>query len=255
MGLFKKFLPDGWVEEEIPQEQPIPVKQEPAQTQKTISLSQSQHVNAQSYQPATHPVIEPVPQIAYAGGASSFTAISTAPDPEYLKFIDGFFEKENLPGMEYFEFRTSVRNMIEGGLPVKQAFENTFTVFKTMGVTKEKLIETNEHYQSRLKDLQNDFEGEANAIVTSKQAEFTKSSNLLTVNQNNLQKEEDKLRERLIQIETERKANDEELQKLQNGLNDITNAQELRKSKMVTANNYVIGIIADDEKAIQTFLK
>ena len=251
MGLFKKFLPEGWVDEEVPgavasskQASPVASKPAPIINLSSTPKEEVEVVDKQTFVPTA---------------TQSFSIINPdKPDPEYLKFIDDFLERENLPGVDYYEYKSAVREMIEGGTPVEQAFRNTFTALRATGLTVEKLlerlIETNSYYQGKLEGLQKDFEADADNLVSTEEGEVKKTSAQISDAQLKLIKEEADIQKRLVQIKEEREANEKSLQKVTSELDKVKNAQQTRKAKMGIANAFRIGVIKDDAQKIQIYL-
>lgn len=94
--------------------------------------------------------------------------------PTYTGKFDNVFdtiiEKENIPGPDVQELITSVREMQVNGLPEDMAYRNAFTAFKSMGLTKEKLIETSNYYLGVITNVNTDFQTN---IIGKKETELT----------------------------------------------------------------------------------
>jgi len=69
-------------------------------------------------------------------------------DPRSLEFIVQAIEKNNLPGFDYFEFKRAVTQLAEMKLDEATAHKSAFTTAATLGITKEKLIETAGYYRN-----------------------------------------------------------------------------------------------------------
>lgn len=69
-------------------------------------------------------------------------------DPRSLEFIAQAIEKNNLPGFDYFEFKRAVSQLAEMKLDEATAYKSAFTTASTLGITKEKLIETAAYYRN-----------------------------------------------------------------------------------------------------------
>ncbi len=251
-GFLSKIGLGDWVVEETPENIQPEVKEEPkAPTRSTMNLS-SQQVVPKVEQPVYQPKVD---STNVPSSASSFSAITFVPDPQYMKFIDEFFEKENLKGIDYAEYRAAVREMVTAGMPIGQAFVSAFISFKAMGTTKEYLLETNQHYQNRFHDLTKDFLTEADGIIGEAEGRYNSQKAITEKAIENLNKEEENLKARLIQIETERKTNSETLKALDEDFIKVKSAQDARKTKMEQHVSYVLGFIVEDANGIQNYLK
>lgn len=69
-------------------------------------------------------------------------------DPRSLEFIAQAIEKNNLPGFDYFEFKRAIAQLAEMKLDEATAHKSAFTTAATLGITKEKLLETAGYYRS-----------------------------------------------------------------------------------------------------------
>ena len=249
MGLFGKLLPDGWVSEESatpPEEVPQEKKVEPVMTQRsTIDLSspiplKKETVESKIAAPTANLGVIPMPG---------------KPDPEYIKSILAFLEEKNLEGIDYYEYSSAVREMIDSGTPVEQAFRNTYIAFKASGSTVDKLIDANLYYQKQLQGFQKDFFDDADSKIASKETEVKKMAGQISSTQISLQDEKTRISKRLLEIDEAYAKNETELVQLNTELEKVVNAQSLRKSKMATANDYCLAAINGDLENIKTFLK
>ncbi len=69
-------------------------------------------------------------------------------DSRSLEFIVQAIERNNLPGFDYFEFKRAVTQLAEMNLDQATAYKSAFTTAATLGITKEKLIETAGYYRN-----------------------------------------------------------------------------------------------------------
>lgn len=69
-------------------------------------------------------------------------------DERSLEFLANAVEKNNLPGFDYFEFKRAVVSLIQMKLDEATAHKSAFTTAATVGVTKEKLVETAAYYKN-----------------------------------------------------------------------------------------------------------
>ncbi len=69
-------------------------------------------------------------------------------DERSLEFLSNAVEKNNLPGFDYFEFKRAVMALEQMDLDEPTCFKSAFTTAATVGLTKEKLIETAGYYRN-----------------------------------------------------------------------------------------------------------
>ena len=79
-------------------------------------------------------------------------------DDRSLEFLAGAIEKNNLPGFDYFEFKRAVATLQQMQLDETMAHKSAFTTAATVGVTKEKLIETAGYYRNILQKEKEHFD-------------------------------------------------------------------------------------------------
>ncbi len=71
-------------------------------------------------------------------------------DPKSVEFLTQALERNNLPGFDYLEFKMAVRQLKSMNMPEETAFKSAFATATTVGLTKEKLLSSMEHYKQVL---------------------------------------------------------------------------------------------------------
>lgn len=95
-------------------------------------------------------------------GSSKSNELSGAEkSEEYVKHFDKLMEDANLPGPDFFEFIVALREMDSNAVPDNMKYKMTFSAFKAMGVTQEKLIQSGEQYLSIINQNALEFDKEA----------------------------------------------------------------------------------------------
>ncbi len=69
-------------------------------------------------------------------------------DERSLEFLADAIEKNNLPGFDYYEFKRAVVALMQMKLDEATAHKSAFATAATVGLTKEKLIETANYYKN-----------------------------------------------------------------------------------------------------------
>lgn len=83
-------------------------------------------------------------------------------DDRSLEFLAGAIEKHNLPGFDYFEFKRAVLALQQMNLDAPTAHKSAFTTAATVGITKEKLIETAGYYRNVIQKEKEQFDSALN---------------------------------------------------------------------------------------------
>ncbi len=89
-------------------------------------------------------------------------------DERSLDFLASAIEKNNLPGFDYYEFKRAVASLREMDLDEATAHKGAFATAATVGVTKEKLIETAGYYRDVVSKEKTQFDQALTAQTASK---------------------------------------------------------------------------------------
>ena len=98
-------------------------------------------------------------------------------DEKSVEFISNAIEKANLPGFDYLEFRVAVDNLKKMNLDEAIAYKSAFSTAATMGLTKEKLLETAAHYKAIVLKEKEQFDK-----ASTKQQDIKVGANLEQIN-------------------------------------------------------------------------
>ncbi len=99
-------------------------------------------------------------------------------DERSLASLIKALEKSNLEGFDYIEFKQSLGRLLAMNLDESTAFKSAFVTASTVGLTKEKLLKTAEHYKKVLFQEKQQFDQalqkQMEQRVESKRAEVEK---------------------------------------------------------------------------------
>lgn len=103
---------------------------------------------------------------------------TTGLDPKSIESLTTALEKSNLPGFDYLEFKLSLGRLAMMNLPEEMAYKSAFATASTVGLTKEKLLTTGQHYKKVLFDEKEQFNfalhGQMQKRVNNKKEEVEK---------------------------------------------------------------------------------
>ncbi|MCB9080339.1 MAG: hypothetical protein H6555_01365 [Lewinellaceae bacterium] len=71
-------------------------------------------------------------------------------DEKSMSFLTGALEKNNLPGFDYIEYKQALNTLSSMNMDEETAFRSAYATASTMGLTKEKLLKTADHYKKIL---------------------------------------------------------------------------------------------------------
>ena len=164
----------------------------------------------------------------------SLFAIRQGLDEKSVEFLTKALEKNNLPGFDYIEFKQSLGALAQmTSLDDMTSYRSAFATATTMGLTKEKLLATAEHYKKVLGNEKIQFDA-----ALQKQIEQRVSAKKLEV---------DKLRQQINEYQSKIK----ELEgKITQAQNTISQADDLIQGAMEKIESTKDGF----ESTLQTIL-
>lgn len=99
-------------------------------------------------------------------------------DGKSVEFLTKALSKNNLPGFDYLEFVQSLRALSEMKIDEATAIKSAFATASTVGLTKEKLIQSANHYKAVLAKEKDQFDvalqNQLSKRVKGKQSEVEK---------------------------------------------------------------------------------
>lgn len=99
-------------------------------------------------------------------------------DDKSVNFLTKALANNNLPGFDYLEFKQSLGALADLNMDEETAIKSAFATASTLGLTKEKLIKTAEHYKNILNTEKSQFDAalqkQIQQKVDSKQREVQK---------------------------------------------------------------------------------
>ena len=119
-------------------------------------------------------------------------------DERSVDFISKAIEKANLPGFDYVEFKQALSNIAKMNIDEAIAFKSAYGTAMTMGLTKEKLLETANHYKSIVSKEREQFD-----VASEKQKDLKIGDNLRQVDDMNKRILDNDLKIKQLQDEIE----------------------------------------------------
>ena len=139
-------------------------------------------------------------------------------DDRSLEFLANAIEKNNLPGFDYYEFKRAVVALAQMKLDEATAYKSAFTTAATVGVTKEKLIETANYYKTLVEKEKEQFdkalENQNTTKITARQDEVKRLRDQVERHKTEMARLQDEIAGYLNQIELGETAAKAEAEKL-----------------------------------------
>ncbi len=79
-------------------------------------------------------------------------------DEKSVEFLTNALEKNNLPGFDYLEFKLSLGRLAQMNMGEETTYKSAYVTATTVGLTKEKLLATAQHYKQVLVKEQEQFD-------------------------------------------------------------------------------------------------
>lgn len=140
-------------------------------------------------------------------------------DERSLDFLTQAIERNNLPGFDYLEFKRAVYQLKNMEMDEATAYKSAFTTASTLGLTKDKLIETAGYYRNLVEKEQTQFaqalENQQATKVTGKQNEVTRLRDQIERHKTEIARLQDELAGYLNQIDQAEASAKSEVEKLE----------------------------------------
>ena len=115
-------------------------------------------------------------------------------DDKSIGYLTNALSKSNLPGFDYLEFKQSLAALGSMNMDEETAIKSAYATASTLGLTKDKLLKTTEHYKKVLMNEKVQFDAalqkQINQRVHAKEAELEK-----------LKKQIDEYKSKIAQLE------------------------------------------------------
>jgi hypothetical protein len=169
------------------------------------------------------------------------SSTSGVPDEKFVQMLMKVIADNNLPGLDYFEFRQAVDALSTAQIDEKTKFTTTFIVYAQQGITKEVLISSIDKYSSLIKNEITQFDAELKTQL------------------------DEKVQSKLAQVEEKKKMIAELTREISDANSFILKAsqeaqQESMNLQMVEANfkksaEKVFGMLQGDKEKINNYIQ
>lgn len=181
-------------------------------------------------------------------GAPMVSLVPGQVDKDMLGILEEAILSSNLPGFDYIEFRDSLMRMQGVPMTEEQKFQAVYATAQSMGVTKQVLIDANDHYLKVIASKDAEFaqfiEGATKSKITSVEATVAKISE-------DIEAEANEIKRLTESIQSRRKQQDELNVQLLQAKQDIQNKQTAYEA----TRNAVVNNLTADRAKIDTYLK
>ena len=168
-------------------------------------------------------------------------------DEKSVKFLTSALEKNNLPGFDYIEYKQSLVALAGMSMEEETAFKSAYATASTLGLTKEKLLKTAEHYKKVLMNEKVQFDAalqkQVNQRVNNKLEELNK-----------LKKQIDDYKQKIAQLEKKIAQNQETIEKQDDVIQKAKEKIESTKDGFELTLQSLVNEIDKDINNINTYI-
>lgn len=179
--------------------------------------------------------------------ASTPTVSDGTPDQKFIDLLLKAIEANNMEGFDYLEYKNSLRSIVnvipDEGMRYKSAFE----MAKTMGLSKEKLIQSAEQYISILKNEDKKFK---DALENQKLKQVQGRGDQLAAVEKSILEKHQSIEKLNQEIDVAKK----QLDTMRNEINDAIVKIDMTNQQFVASYNLVYGQISEDIEKIKSNL-
>ena len=143
----------------------------------------------------------------------------------------------NLEGFDYLEFKNTLTSIIHVIEDESTRYRTAFEMAKTMGASKDTLLESIHHYVEVLKKEESKFKG---ALENQKQKQITSREEELKRLQDSVQEKESQIQKLTTEITDTRKKMDEKRAELQQAVDKIENTNTQFNASIQQVNDQLV---------------
>jgi len=173
--------------------------------------------------------------------------VPSSVDEKMVEFLAKAIEEANLDGFDYFEFRDALAGMSAVPMPEQQKFIAVFSTAKTMGLTKEKLVQSIHHYLTVLENKKGEFnlhvQGMINQEITARQQTKERKEQEIVALNKQIQQAQAKIAETL-----------KEIAEINNQIYENDAQIKQTTASFEATYNFVAGKLKNDENKINMYL-
>ncbi len=168
-------------------------------------------------------------------------------DQKSLEFLTKALSRNNMQGFDYIEFKQSLSSLKQMNMDDETAIKSAFATASTVGLTKDKLVQTARHYQQ---------------IIDKEKAQFDEAlQNQVREKIAGKKSEVERLKKQIEEDNKKIQALEEEIKKSQGTIDNADADIKAAEDKInATKNNFestyqsMLGIIADDIDKFNKYL-
>jgi len=168
-------------------------------------------------------------------------------DQKSLDFLTRALERSNLQGFDYLEFKQSLNSLKQMNMDDETAIKSAFATASTVGLTKDKLVQTARHYQQVIDKEKSQFDealqNQVREKIAGKKAEVDRLKKVIEENN-----------KRITQIQNEIKKAQATIDNADQDIGEAQDKIDSTKTNFETTYQSILGVIAEDIDKFNKFL-
>lgn len=193
------------------------------------------------------PIPTPPPQAPQPPRTTAQSSNSGNVNERFTEMLLGAMNAANMEGFDYIEFKQAVQNLVNLPMDESTRFKSAFAMAQTLGATKDKILQSGQHYLDILKQEQQKFS--AAAARQREQQVGTKETESKDVG-NAIQQKEEQIRLLSVEIEQLR----QKQQQLNNEITEAASKVDATSADFEVSYQHIIGKIQHDLQQINQLI-
>lgn len=168
-------------------------------------------------------------------------------DQKSLDFLTRALDRSNLAGFDYLEFKQSLNSLKQMNMDDETAIKSAYATASTVGLTKDKLVQTARHYQQVIDKEKSQFDealqNQVKEKIAGKKGEVDRLKNLIEENN-----------KRVAQIQAEIKKAQSTIDNADQDIKEAQDKIDATKTNFETTYQSILGVIAEDIDKFNKYL-
>jgi hypothetical protein len=178
---------------------------------------------------------------------SLVTPVEGAPDPKFVDVLLKAIENANKEGFDYLEYKTSLQSLQKMDMDEHTRYKSAYAMARTLGLTKEKLLQSADHYIAILKSEEKKFK---DALLNQKAKQVEDREALLK----NMDKTITEKHAAIEKLKAEIETSQQQLLKVRDEISDAVQKIDFTNAQFMHALQSVLGQISEDRTRIQDYI-
>ncbi|HFA50828.1 MAG TPA: hypothetical protein ENJ95_17610 [Bacteroidetes bacterium] len=167
---------------------------------------------------------------------------------KFMQILLGALEKNNLPGVDYLEYKQSLKSLEKMPMEEKVRYQSAFAMAQAMGATPQKLVQTASHYLDVLKGEESKFQqalaGQQSSKIAARKEKIKQLESIIQQKTKQIQ-----------QLTQDLEKHKKEVGALSQEIDRATSKMETTKNNFIASYNALVSQILKDVENMKKYLK